>query len=167
MRYLIGMIWFFVSKLFSVKFIASSKTAYLSRRLKKIGSNCIVAEGVRFNGCKNISIGEGVYLGRNVSIYAYESDVTIGDNCLIAHGAVIQSRNHIYQEKARTIRSQGYDSKSVWIGNDVWIGTFAVILAGVAIGNGAVVAAGAVVNKDVSPYTVVGGVPAKEISTRS
>lgn len=52
------------------------------------------------------------------------------------------------------------------IGNDVWIGTNAVILRGVAIGDGAIVAAGAVVTKDVPPYTIVGGVPAKVIRQR-
>jgi len=52
------------------------------------------------------------------------------------------------------------------IGNDVWIGTGAILLGGVTIGNGAVIAAGAVVTEDVPPYTIVGGVPAKEISKR-
>lgn len=55
---------------------------------------------------------------------------------------------------------------SVVIGNDVWIGVGAILLAGVTIGDGAVVAAGAVVTKDVPPYTVVGGVPAKPIKKR-
>lgn len=54
----------------------------------------------------------------------------------------------------------------VSVGNDVWIGDSAVIFAGVKIGDGAIVAAGAVVTKDVAPYTVVGGVPAKEIKKR-
>jgi len=52
------------------------------------------------------------------------------------------------------------------IGNDVWIGARAMILDGVKIGNGAIVAAGAVVARDVSPYSIVGGVPAKEIRKR-
>lgn len=56
--------------------------------------------------------------------------------------------------------------KPVNIGNHVWICTGAIILPGVTIGNGAVIAAGAVVTKDVSPFSVVGGVPAKEISKR-
>lgn len=56
--------------------------------------------------------------------------------------------------------------KTVVIGNDVWIGSNAIVLQGVTIGDGAVVAAGAVVTKDVPSYTVVGGVPAKVIKKR-
>lgn len=56
--------------------------------------------------------------------------------------------------------------QKVTIGHDCWIGHRAIILAGVAIGNGAVVAAGAIVTKDVAPYTVVAGVPAKPVSKR-
>lgn len=52
------------------------------------------------------------------------------------------------------------------IGNDVWIGAHAVVLAGVTIGQGAVIAAGAVVNRDVEPYTIVGGVPARHLGER-
>ncbi|MEO0902191.1 MAG: CatB-related O-acetyltransferase [Bacteroidota bacterium] len=58
------------------------------------------------------------------------------------------------------------ESKQVVIGNDVWIGTRAMILDGVTIGDGAVIAAGSVVTKEVEPYTIVGGVPAKLIRRR-
>ena len=56
-------------------------------------------------------------------------------------------------------------AKPIHIGNHVWIGSNVVITQGVTIGDGAVIAAGAVVNRDVAPYTVVGGVPAKLIKT--
>ena len=57
-------------------------------------------------------------------------------------------------------------NEDVIIGSDVWIGSNAVILKGIKIGDGAIVAAGAVVTKDVAPYTIVGGCPAKYIKTR-
>nr|WP_254639645.1 DapH/DapD/GlmU-related protein [Cohnella sp. GbtcB17] len=57
--------------------------------------------------------------------------------------------------------------KDIKIGPDCWLGAGAVILAGVEIGEGAVVAAGAVVTKNVPPYSIVGGVPAKVISSRN
>ena len=58
------------------------------------------------------------------------------------------------------------EGHKIVIGNDVWIGAGALLLAGVRIGDGAIVAAGAVVTKDVEPYTIVGGVPAKVIKKR-
>ena len=63
--------------------------------------------------------------------------------------------------------AEAWDNKGdIVIGNDVWIGYEAVILAGVTVGDGAVIGARAVVTKDVPPYTIVGGVPAKQIRKR-
>lgn len=70
-------------------------------------------------------------------------------------------------ELEKTRVSEAWDNKGdIVIGNDVWIGYEAVILAGVTIGDGAVIGARAVVTKDVAPYTVVGGVPARPIKKR-
>lgn len=71
-----------------------------------------------------------------------------------------------YTQNAQFEKSELRKNEAVHIGNDVWIGANAIILPGVHIGDGAVVAAGAVVTSDVNDYTVVGGVPAKVISTR-
>lgn len=65
-----------------------------------------------------------------------------------------------------TDKSSYEEYKEIHIGNDVWIGTRVLIMGGVNIGNGAVVAAGAVVTKDVPPYAIVGGVPARVIKYR-
>ena len=63
--------------------------------------------------------------------------------------------------------TDSWDNKGdIIIGNDVWIGYEAVIMAGVTIGDGAIIGARAVVTKDVSPYTIVGGIPAKSIRKR-
>ena len=70
-------------------------------------------------------------------------------------------------ELEKTRVSEAWDNKGdIVIGNDVWIGYEAVILAGVTIGDGAVIGARAVVTKDVAPYTVVGGVPARPVKKR-
>ena len=72
----------------------------------------------------------------------------------------VHLNNHSYEE------SHIRNNKSIKIGNDVWIGANVVILPGVNIGDGAIIAAGAVVTKDVEPYTIVGGVPARTIKKR-
>lgn len=73
------------------------------------------------------------------------------------------TENKLFEELKYSDSSKKY---LVEIGNDVWIGANVLILNGVTIGNGAVIASGAVVTKDVAPYTIVGGVPAKEIRKR-
>ena len=107
---------------------------------------------------------------------------TIGKFCSIAEGARINPGNHATWRASQhhfTYRAAQYGlgeddddffawRRSHWvtIGNDVWIGHGATVLPGVTIGDGAVVGAGAVVSKDVAPYTVVGGVPARAIKRR-
>ena len=73
----------------------------------------------------------------------------------------------LFKEKNKKINVQGHKGDSILIGNDVWIGSNVVILKGVSIGDGSVIAAGSVVTKCIDSYTVVAGVPAKEISKRN
>lgn len=93
-------------------------------------------------------------------------DIRIGANTIIGPRFLIRSANHVFDNRDELIRNQGHVANDVDVGEDVWIGANCTILAGVTIGNGAVVAAGAVVTKDVAPFTVVGGVPAKKIKER-
>ena len=114
----------------------------------------------------NADYGQNITVGKNVFInsgccFQDQGGIEIGNNVLIGQQVVIATINHdlIPQKRANMLLSP------VKIGNDVWIGAHATILAGVTIGNGAVIAAGAVVTKDVPENTVVGGVPAKIIKT--
>lgn len=84
---------------------------------------------------------------------------------MIAPGAAIISVNHDYTRSGQEARST-HIKKGVTIGRNVWIACGAIILPGVTVSDGAVVAAGSVVTKDVPPYTVVGGVPARVIKVR-
>ncbi|MCD6461281.1 MAG: acyltransferase [Thermoplasmata archaeon] len=92
--------------------------------------------------------------------------VEIGNNVLIGPRVIIHSANHRFADRETPIRYQGHEYRRVVIEDDVWIGGGAIILPGVRIGKGAVVGAGAVVTKDVPPFSVVAGVPARVIKER-
>lgn len=108
--------------------------------------------------------GKHTVFGKNVFInsgckFQDQGGISIGNNVLIGHNVVLATINH--GEKPEE-RGDMY-LKPIVIEDDVWIGANATVLQGVTIGKGAIVAAGAVVTKDVEPYTVVGGVPARFI----
>lgn len=121
--------------------------------IEEIGSFCSINEsaiiGVGNHPIDLITGHPFVYLDRN-TLFASEVVRGILDSSQILQGEKWESRF----------------SKKIRIGNDVWIGTNVIILQGVTIGNGAVIAAGSVVTKDVPPYAIVGGVPAKIIKYR-
>lgn len=109
---------------------------------------------------QNITIGKNVFINSGCC-FQDQGGIEIGDNVLIGQQVVIATLNHdlIPSKRANMLPAP------IKIGNGVWIGAHATILAGVTIGDGAVVAAGAVVTKDVPANTVVGGVPAKILKT--
>jgi acetyltransferase-like isoleucine patch superfamily enzyme len=112
-----------------------------------------------------LEIGDFVFLGTSTEIDVAER-VTIGAHTLIAPAVFISDHDHNIARDQR-IAAQGVRRAPVTIGEDVWLGTKSVILPGVTIGDGAVIGAGAVVTKDVEPYAIVAGVPARVIGRRS
>jgi acetyltransferase-like isoleucine patch superfamily enzyme len=81
-------------------------------------------------------------------------------------GVSVFSENHKFDDLEEYIINQGATRQGVSIRNGVWIGAGAIILDGVTIGENAIIAAGSVVNKDIPPYAIAGGVPAKVIKMR-
>lgn len=109
---------------------------------------------------KNITIGRDVFINSGCH-FQDQGGIVIGDGSLIGHNVVLATINHDLDP--RNNRKNHY--APITIGNHVWIGANATVLAGVTIGDWAVVGAGAVVTKDVPPKTVVAGVPARVIKT--
>lgn len=114
---------------------------------------------------KDISFGSRVQFGQHCII---NCDVEFGNNILCAHNvAFVGKDDHTYKQSEKTIwDSPRGDTAKTLVGNDVWIGYGAIIVAGVSIGDGAIIAAGAVVTKNVEPCTIVGGNPARFIKNR-
>lgn len=125
-----------------------------------MGERCHFNQPFRCDWGCNIHIGRDFFANFNLTILD-EAPVSIGDNVFIGPNVSIYTACHpLDAARRRTGREW---AESVRIGNDVWIGGGTSILPGVSIGDGAVVGAGAVVSRDVAPYTVVAGNPARKI----
>ena len=110
------------------------------------------------NAVGDVIIGDHTRVGLHNTIIG---PVTIGSHVNLAQGITVTALNHNFADTSLRIDEQGVSTKPVTIEDDVWVGANAVILPGVTVGRHAVIAAGAVVTKDVPPFSVVGGVPAK------
>ena len=114
---------------------------------------------------KDVTFGHHVQFGPNCII---QCDIEIGNYVLVAANVSFIGKNdHLFDKTSTPIWNSGRgDSYKTRIGNDVWVGHGAIVMAGVSIGDGAIIAAGSVVTKDVAPCTIVGGNPAKVIKYR-
>lgn len=110
-------------------------------------------------------LGDDVDLALGVVITT-GGGVYIGNRTLVGYRSQILSVNHRIPVGKERIVEAGHDGRPVIIGEDVWIGAGSIILPGVKIGDGAVIGAGSVVTKDVQPYAIVAGNPAKLIRYR-
>jgi acetyltransferase-like isoleucine patch superfamily enzyme len=140
---------------------------HYGKLLAQVGSTLRIAAAVKLANPRNISLGDNCYLGDGVQLYAWNEKITIGNNVLVAAGAQMITRKHGFADVDLPISEQGYVNAPIVIEDDVWIGFRAIILSGVTVGRGSIVGAGAVVTKDIEPYSIVGGVPAKLIRKRA
>jgi acetyltransferase-like isoleucine patch superfamily enzyme len=119
---------------------------------------------------KNIEVGDDVSIGYGAVFMATQSKILIGNKVMFGPNVTIVGGNHNTSPIGRFMydvhEKRDGDDEDVVIEDDVWVGCGAIILKGVRIGRGSVVAAGALVNRNVPPYTVMGGVPAKVIGVR-
>ena len=112
----------------------------------------------------SVSIGDFVYIGRHSYL---DGEITLGNFVMLASAVAIVGGDHRFDVVGRPMRLTGRDVlKPVVVGDDVWIGHGACIMHGVTIGEGAIVAAGAIVTRDVPPYAIVAGTPAKLLRYR-
>ena len=170
--------------------IDPSSRIYSSVRVVEslIGKNCSIGDFVSV--CKS-NLKDGVTVNRNCSVdrsvigfgsycnqFTVIKNAQIGKFCCISWNVTIYGgSSHNYNAPSMYSRyhwkclfgesqSEAEDKSKTVIGNDVWIGNGAIIINGVTIGDGAVIGAGAIVTKDVNPYSIVVGVPAKPIKKR-
>lgn len=148
-----------------IYFIARLRARLWGFLLKKMGSNVDMLNGVVIMSPQKVEIGHDTFLNEFVRIGG-QNGVKIGNYVQLSQNVSLISENHEYSNPLLPIKKQGYFGKKIVIEDDVWIGANAVVLSGVTVGQGAIVGANAVVTKNVRPYTIVGGIPAKFIKYR-
>lgn len=132
-----------------------------------LNDRVIIGRGVEImsldDGC--IEIGQDTFIGP-YSCMAGPGHIQIGKNCLIAAHSGIFANNHQFADCSRNIVEQGLTCKGIVIEDDCWLGSGVKVVDGVTIGRGSVIGAGAVVTKNIPPFSIAVGVPAKVISQR-
>lgn len=131
----------------------------------KLGDRVAIRDDCQFGGNGSISIGNRTTINAECILTAMKN-IHIGNDVMIAPRVYILDVDHKFQNPSLSISKQGYNISEVTIGNDVWIGTGAVITKGVKIGNGSIVGANSVVTSNIPDYKIVAGNPACIIKSR-
>ena len=136
------------------------------------GKGVKLGRGFRMYGAKNIRIGNDVGIGECALFMCTRAKIVIGDHTMFGPQVTVITGGHRWDIQGRVMTSikedekRPEDDRDVVFEGDNWIGANVTILRGVTIGQGAIVGAGAIVTKDVPPYTIVGGCPARVIKHR-
>ncbi len=129
----------------------------------ELGEGVLMEPGVWITapGDARVKIGEGTFLNRNVMIASHDL-VEIGAHCMLANGCFVSDANHRFDDPSKPITWQGFESKGpTRIGENCWLGIGVVVTSGVTIGERSVIGANSVVTRDIEPYSIAAGSPAK------
>lgn len=141
------------------------RAAYWRARGAKIGNGSKISFNVQIENPQKITIGTSTIIAHD-TILDGRAGLTIGNDVLVGFHSKLLTLTHNFSDPSILIRKQGFSGDPIQLGNDVWIGTSVIILPGIKISDGSIIGAGSVVTKDVPPYVIVGGSPAKIIGKR-
>lgn len=130
-----------------------------------LGERVHINRGAYLGAFAPVRIGDRTDINRSVSIDA-RGPVTLGCDVLVGPYVQLITYQHEFSSPERPINVQGLVTGPITIGDDVWIGAGAIVLAGVTIGSGSIIGAGAVVTRSCPPYSILAGVPARVIGMR-
>lgn len=155
-------------RIFMPFYIKRGKGSVIYRSVRKdivpfnvfeLGKRSVIEDySVINNAVGNLVIGNNTRVGIGNTIIG---PVTISDNVNIGQNVTISGLNHNYEDPGKTISEQGVSTMPIKIENNVWIGANSVVLPGVQIGNHSVIGAGSIITKDIPPYSVAVGNPAR------
>lgn len=137
------------------------------RRRITTGTAVHLAPNASLQNPERISIGDRSRIGARCTLWAgsREGRIDIGSDCTFAPDVFLTASNYSFEAGMR-ILDQATDEPSIVVGDDVWLGTRVIVLAGVEIGSGCVVGAGAVVTRSLPPGSIAVGTPARVVATR-
>ena len=145
------------------KIFSKLRILCMKKFCKQIGSDCVVESNVFFGNGRDIEIGDGVQINED----CWLRNVSIGNYSMIAPKVMILNYGHLTDNISIPMAKQGVRAyPQTIIDEDVWIGAGVIIMPGKKIGKGSIIAAGSVVTKNVEPYSVMGGNPARLIKKR-
>lgn len=151
-----------------------SEIVGLSKRGVVFGDRCTVGRfaSIRPTNVMVNEAGEGLKLGNNSNIGPYSwigcsGYIELGDNVMMGPRVSLLAENHNFERTDIPMKEQGVTRGTIVIEDDCWLGANCSVLSGVRVGRGSIIATGAVVTKDVPPWSIVAGVPARVIRTRA
>jgi maltose O-acetyltransferase len=147
------------------KFYYKIRYYFVKKIVTSFGADVIVKNRCYFGNGSRLCVGNRTQLGKNSRL---EGQIKLGDDVLMGPDVIMMATSHEFKNIDIPMNKQGASAeKRIVIGNDVWIGTRVIVLPGVEIGNHSIIGAGSVVTKSFPENSVIGGVPAKLIKTRS
>jgi acetyltransferase-like isoleucine patch superfamily enzyme len=146
-------------------FMARIRSTMYGLKLGNYSKHIFLMKNCTFENFRKMQIGKWVFINHNTT-FSTPMGMKIGDYVMIGPYCLFASVHHKFDDFRKPMIFQKPEVRQIIIESDVWIGANVTVLPGVKIGRGAIVAAGAVVSKNVHPFSIVGGVPAKLIRQR-
>lgn len=157
-----------ITSLPNTAFFIKSRCYYWRFNGYEFSADCFIGRGVYFIG--KVTIGSGSSISNNCFLNGGKTErgggIYIGSKVMIAPNNIVVAFSHGYHDLNTTMIDQPWFYEPIYIEDDVWIGANCTIMHGVRIGKGSIVSANSVVNKDIKPYSIVRGVPARVIGSR-
>jgi acetyltransferase-like isoleucine patch superfamily enzyme len=138
------------------------------RRQLSVGPDARISPNAVFSNAERIEIGARCAIGARCTLWAGPGHgrIVVGDDVLFGPEVMVTAANYRFND-GRPVTEQAMDEADVAIGDDVWLGTRAIVLPGSRIGNGAIIGAGAIVRGEIPPAAIAVGMPARVVGYRT